>query len=533
MKKYAIVFVLLLAFVLRIYGINWDNGLHLHPDERQLILVANTIHFWDQLNPHFFNYGSLPIYMVKGVSQLGDFLLGTHLATYDNMLYVGRTLSIVFDLGTLFLIYLIARSLFKKESVGLFAALLYAISFFPIQNSHFFVVDVFLTFFVTGSFYFLIQFLRKPSYKTIIWISILSAAGIATKISMLIFLPVIITTLFVGLKGKLVQRFGSVLLFGACTLMAYFIFMPYAYLSFSKFTQDTFLQTQMSKDAYIFPYTLQYVYTFPYIYFLKNIFLWGLGPVISFLSIIGTVFSVNHIYEHRLWKKLSKKVIIFAVFAVFYLLYFILIGRSAVKFMRYMLPLYPCLILLAAYAAETLKKKALWIPPIFIVAAFIWTVSFVHIYSVEHTRITATNWILQHIPAGTPLAVEHWDDRLPLMGSELYPIQELTLYDLPDDQVKMQRIYSVLNQSQYIIVASNRLYVPLQKLSDCSQYIKCYPLTAQYYKDLFSGKLGFKKVAEFSDNPKVPLLPISFSDQSADESFTVYDHPKIMIFEKD
>jgi hypothetical protein len=119
------------------------------------------------------------------------------------------------------------------------------------------------------------------------------------------------------------------------------------------------------------------------------------------------------------------------------------------------------------------------------------------------------------------------------MGSELYPIQELTLYDLPDDQVKMQRIYSVLNQSQYIIVASNRLYVPLQKLSDCSQYIKCYPLTAQYYKDLFSGKLGFKKVAEFSDNPKVPLLPISFSDQSADESFTVYDHPKIMIFEKD
>ena len=32
----------------------------------------------------------------------------------------------------------------------------------------------------------------------------------------------------------------------------------------------------MNSDAYIFPYTLQYVDTTPYIYYLKQIFLWVL-----------------------------------------------------------------------------------------------------------------------------------------------------------------------------------------------------------------------------------------------------------------
>ncbi len=73
--------ILLLAFSLRFYGINWDQGHHLHPDERMIIMVVDRIHLpktaaqWQSvltpespLNPKFFAYGSFPIYLLKGVS---------------------------------------------------------------------------------------------------------------------------------------------------------------------------------------------------------------------------------------------------------------------------------------------------------------------------------------------------------------------------------------------------------------------------------------------------------------------------------
>ncbi|HRN71473.1 MAG TPA: hypothetical protein PLS49_09955, partial [Candidatus Woesebacteria bacterium] len=92
-----------------------------------------------------------------------------------------------------------------------------------------------------------------------------------------------------------------------------------------------------------------------------------------------------------------------------------------------------------------------------------------------------------------------------------------------------------LQRTDYIIIASNRLYTPLQRLKDCKGNTdRCYPKTAEYYQKLFNEKLGFTKVAEFTSYPRIPLGPWTFEiiDDTADESFTVYDHPKIMIFRK-
>jgi hypothetical protein len=57
-------------------------------------------------------------------------------------------------------------------------------------------------------------------------------------------------------------------------------------------------------------------------------------------------------------------------------------------------------------------------------------------------------------------------------------------------------------------------------------------MTARYYKNLFSGKLGFVKMAEFAQYPTIPIINYRIDDFSSDESFTVTDHPKVMIFKK-
>src|SRR3989338_10871497 len=142
MKK--IYLLMLLAFFLRLYGINWDQGFHLHPDERMLIMVADRIQFFSNLNPDFFNYGSLPVYLLKGCAQIFDAVLHTHFQGYDGLLILGRLLSAFFDVVTAYFVYKIAQLLFHNEKVSFLAMFLYSISFFPIQNAHFFVVDVFL-----------------------------------------------------------------------------------------------------------------------------------------------------------------------------------------------------------------------------------------------------------------------------------------------------------------------------------------------------------------------------------------------------
>ena len=535
-----IAIILISAFVLRLYGISWDAGHHLHPDERMLIMVADRINFFKNLNPDFFNYGSLPVYILKGLTQISDFIFKSSFNTYDGMLLFGRSLSISFDLLTVILIYKISQLLFKNKKLSLIASFLYGIAFFPIQNSHFFVVDVFLTMLTSLLCYLLLLFFEsregKNNLANILLISMTFAAMMATKFTAIIFFPIIILTIifkeYKNIKKLFLYLFVSSLISGFC----YFLFMPYAFIDHLRFTSDLASQLRMNSNPYIFPYTLQYVATIPYLYYLKNIFIWGLGPFISIIFLIGLIGLmrliglIGHISKERLFKYKSH-----LLFLGFYLLYFLIVGRSAVKFMRYMLPLYPFFTILAAYGIYRIKKSRFKILSYFIILlAVFWTFMFVNIYSQVHTRNAATNWIIKNIPSQKTLAIEHWDDKLPLVDSEKYQFQELTLYDQPDDNNKWEILNDKIKKSDYIIIASNRLYIPLSKLADCNKFESCYPMTAQYYQKLFSGKLGFKKVVEFTNYPAIQLGHWRFEikDDNADESFTVYDHPKIMIFKK-
>ena len=517
-NKYAIVLGAI-ALTLRLIGINWDSGMHFHPDERMLIMVADRIHFFDQLNPDFFNYGSLPVYILKGISQFLSLIFQTDIANYDKMLYVGRFLSLVNDILVIVLIYKIAHILFEKKYVALLSVFFYVFAFFPIQNTHFFIVDTFLNLFATLLLFLLIKYIKNPTYIKAMLIGTVFAAAITTKITALVFAPILVLALFFATNGKVLHRLLRTVTFGsivALTTIGFsFLFMPFAFLKYSQFFNEITMQLRMNSDPYIFPYTLQYVGTLPYWYYLKNIALWGLGPFIFGFFLLG-------IYEHGIqltFKKLKKSyhdnhklVWSFFLFYLFYIVYFLVIGKSAVKFMRYMLLMYPFFAIIAGYGAYELlasfspsTRKMTMIITFSLV--ILWTLSFVNIYDSKTTRLKASNWIYSYIPTGSTLAVEHWDDRVPVYDIGRYKYEELTLYDRPDDSIKWQTLNQKLSRSDYIIIASNRLYTPLQKLSDCSKFTSCYPKTAAYYEELFAEKRGFRKIAEFTGYPHLPLGP--------------------------
>lgn len=563
-EKFLLLGILFFAAFLRLYGIYWDGGFHLHPDERAIVLAVVELSYPQSLqeflspdspwNTQFFAYGSLPFYLLRIVGDLTGMILGPLYANYDGITLVGRVLSALFDIGTVVVIFLVGRKILTT-AVGLLAAFLYTISVLPIQLSHFYAVDTPLTFFVLLTLYFLIRFYEAPRTLNAVLIGIFFGAALATKISASVLLAgvsaaVVLDFLLILLRQphrpniwlphltKTLKRFLiHAVLIVLVTIVTFAFFNPYAFIDASSFWQQTLEQSSMTKSAFTFPYTLQYVDKTPYLYEVKNMFLWGLGPILATFSFAGIAVTVLMVVKKDKAYPWAQETILLA----FFFAYFLIVGKFAIGFMRYMLPLYPLLCLFAAILLSKLHVSVRSFPkPILSVVYaallllfLIWPLSFMQIYTRPHSRVAASEY-LNTIAPGKTFAVEHWDDSLPLWGQSDYQMLTLPLYD-PDTEEKWRDIRSQLEQTDYIILSSNRLYTPLMKLTDCNNLppYRCYPATAKYYEDLFSSRLGFTKVAEFTSYPTIPLLNIPIPDQSADESFTVYDHPRVLIFKKD
>lgn len=557
-----LILIIFLGTFLRVYNINWDSSYSLHPDERAIIMttlklkppenLSEVFTKESPLNPQFFAYGSLPFYLLMIVSAVAG-LLDPNLTTYGGINLVGRFISSLADILTIIILFLIGKKLFNS-TIALLSAFFYAIAVFPIQTSHFYAVDVLLTFFITLTLYQLLRFYKNPNPKNALLVGLCFGASLATKVSALpliiaIAAALVIDFLLIILKTphkphiwfphipKFLKRLTfDGLIICLTTLTTFLIFEPYALIDFQTFWQQSLQQSQMTHDAFIFPYTLQYVGKIPYLYELKNIYLWGLGPITAALSFIGLVYFAYLALKKTRIDTTYQEIILL----VFFICYFAIVGKFAVGWMRYMLPLYPLLCLFAAVFLANiiipyLKSLKQAFPAIcyllFAILLLVWPFAFMRIYTQPNTRITATEWIHKNIKPASRIAVEHWDDRLPIYQSDKFLITDLPLYDA-DTERKWRMIDNILKNTDYIILASNRLYTPLQKLTDCQNLPpdKCYPLTAEYYKKLFNGNLGFIKVAEFTSYPAIGVFEIR--DDSADESFTVYDHPKVMVFKK-
>lgn len=582
-KKSWLFWVMLSIFTiglgLRVLGIYWDHGFHLHPDERMIVMVSEKLAFpkpfsfkilfspQSPLNPKFFPYGSLPLYLLKFSSWLVALFFGRQWLSYANLPVLGRIISTLFDLGTIWLIFKLAERLFNRKT-GALAAFFYATCVFPIQASHFYAVDVMLNFFIWATIYQLLIFYSKPGLVSAFKVGVFFGLSLATKVSATVLLSAIGTALMADLvllgfkfwrnqNSKWWQKFWLVLkktsqrkwssemvkrlfLFGGLIVVAailtFLAFEPYALIDFATFSRQILEQRQMTADAYVFPYTLQYVGTIPYFYQIKQMVLWGAGIGLGVTSIIAFAWYlrglIKRVFIRGDYDREAQELII----VVFALAYFLVVGCFAVKFMRYLLPLYPFLILISAKFIFSFKKKIFTkiILGLVLVFHLSWTIAFSSIYLRPHPRVEATNWINQNISEGSTLAVEHWDDRLPIFGSEKFEFVDMPMYEPDGSALKWQKVNENLEKADYLILSSNRLFTPLQKLSDCRKFKKCYPKTAEYYQDLFEGRLGFEEMAEFTSYPALGFgsLKWEINDQGADESFTVYDHPRVIIFKK-
>ncbi|HEY5571665.1 MAG TPA: DUF2298 domain-containing protein [Anaerolineales bacterium] len=162
-----LVLILAAGAFLRFRGLFWGEYQYLHPDERFLVMVGSSIspvgslsEYWNtdmsSLNPHnvghgLYVYGTLPMFLTRFAVE---WIYGR--SGLDEMTNVGRGLSAMFDLCSIFLVYLIARRIYDRR-VGLLAAAFSAFAVLQIQQSHFFTMDTFITFFALLTIYFAVR----------------------------------------------------------------------------------------------------------------------------------------------------------------------------------------------------------------------------------------------------------------------------------------------------------------------------------------------------------------------------------------
>ena len=545
-KRYWPAIVLAIGILLRWYAIDWSLPHIFHPDETRLLYAVNDISL-ENLNPKFFAYGSLPIYLLKTAQVSADavskFIGGSG---HVNFFVVGRTLSAFFGSITLIILYMLGTRFFSRR-VGLLGATFLGLTVLHIQLSHFLTVDVMLTCLLVLALYVIARlFDGNHLYRYYFLTGTVLGLALATKISALPLYGVFFVAhvlVLIKLKHRRyayrhpVALWGIFLLALFLSVVVFALCEPYAFLDYREFLRQIKEQSDMVRGMTQPPYVIQYEQTPRYWYQLTQMVQYSMGWPLGILTVFGSLFMFVRMLRgiitrnpQPVTRNPELLLLIFAwVIPVFWI-----VGGFTVKFLRYMLPLIPFLCLLGAVFVDWLLERfPTWKMVIsammigIIGFSVFYSLAFLSIYRHEDPRVQASRWLYEHIEDGSNVLTELWEFAPLAAVDGHYPGEYRTLQlDLygSDTDAKVQTIAQQLSGADAIVLATKRVYGSILRVP------QRYPLTCNFYKLLFDGVLGFRPLPPFTLYPS--LFGITFNDDFADESFSVYDHPKTIVFYK-
>jgi hypothetical protein len=743
-KGLDVVLILLIAVGIyyRFAWVNWNQDAQLHPDEYGLTNTLSVLRMPASLSEYFntrisplspynkynpdgsllqngpdnrMRWGQLPMIIIRAAAE------ATGNTGYSELRLLGRRLSALADALAVGLLYLIGRRLYNHR-IALTGTALSALAVMQIQQSHFMTVDNFGTFFTMLALYAAVRIAGQPpltrptpesAYRLVPaaagWFALFGAASgmaLACKVNLLPLTGMVAVAAFLAIadlklryKSDLSRIFGSTALLlvvsAFIALLAFRITQP---MSFRAPIGDTTLFTLHPNQDWLDsmqvaqmesngigggPPGEQWAARPAILFPLMNMVVWGMGLPLGLTAWLGFGLAAWQVLRGGLRYRAHLIPLVWVGG------YFLFMGTRWVKSIRYFLPIYPLLALLAAFLLWTVWQAAAKHAPnrfsvrrlgaaalfgLVLGGTLIWADAFVSaVYRQPHTRLQATEWIFQNIPApvhleletergrrfqpvsvpdglsippgeaftltftaresgslravtlprlfnpadepaqmtlslyreansldllaetglavppagsavrgktvqaGLPggelragqvytltlrndsaqplkiyrltLANESWDEGLPVPRATYDPFgdfyrgvtMEVRWYD---DENKRQMFYERLAEVDYIILPSQRGIWSVARLQ------LTYPMTIEYYRALFDGRLGFDLAAHFqapwrignlyiSDvggqvrwgaPPRLPLFNFNFF--AAEEAFSVYDHPPVWIFVK-
>lgn len=419
------------------------------------------------LNPYnrgygFFVYGNLPMTITRVLMEtVGKEDIGSSK-------FFARQMSALADLLTIFLLYLIVSRLYGQK-IGLLASLFSTLAVMQIQQSHFFTSDLFVNLFMFLTLLFAVgivewkkykdaddlpeelsaedatetpnekaepiavnaplpvQILKDPLFYLAVGFGISLGMGMASKINaaaMALLLPFafFVRWLMYDRKKKLGTEYWSQVLVllivgGIATILSFRVFQPYAFDGIglnAQWVKNISEQRAQASGTADLPWNLQWIRR-THLYSFENLTIWGLGLPLGILAWAGFLWM-----GWRILKGEHKHLLLWGWTAFYF-------AWQSMQFnptMRYQLPIYPLLAMMAAWVLfelagtnisiekrSTLRKvSATALGLLVLTLTAVWAFAFQSIYLRAEPRIAASLWMFENAPSGINVLIQTKDD---------------------------------------------------------------------------------------------------------------------------
>lgn len=542
-----IILLTLVGAFLHFFNLNWGTPWYFHPDERNIATAVSQLHFSDQMNPHFFAYGSLPIYMIFFTGLLAHFFSHLQLAAFtsdirfEEAIIISRAYSALFATALIPILFIIGKRL-KNTQTGLLAAAFATLSVGLTQFAHFGTFELWLTFFSVCFLWTNLNLLNRGKIADLIATAVILGILISVKVSSLVLLPLPLFVFLLREKDRISKHlkarkrlfqlgtvFFQFILLCLVSVMVYFATNPFVLMDQTDFTASMTYESGVGLGTLPVFYTGGFYDTVPFIYQFLHVYPFLLNPLVTLLFIICFVSLLIKTFQ----TKNSSFIILYSLFSILFISQAILF----VKWTRYMIPTLPFIYLILALALMELANSKLFkqnvISKIFLTITILTCTIFSFAYLKTafinpDTRLAALQFAKENISQNATILSEPYDLGMFPMQTVLPRINTFNFYDLATISIDAteENLRQQIANADYIIVPSQRILQP--RILNAERF----PQGHTYYENLFHGKLGFQKIYETPCDIfcKITYLgdPIYWWEQTVN----VFDRPPVFIFKK-
>jgi 4-amino-4-deoxy-L-arabinose transferase-like glycosyltransferase len=436
---------------------------------------------------------------------------------------------------------------------GVLAAMLLAFAVMHLRDSHFFTVDISLTFFSVLSLYCLVRVAQGGRLAATLAGGVAFGLAVLSKYTAIFLAPLIALAHLLSPRaprriaplGAWLGPIGRTAAAGAAGVATFLLLDPLVIQFYDKFRQDLREQVTGPLLGSVKPIFFAHFADIgsPQLYWFTNLLWWGLGPAFEIAALAAVVW---------LFIRRDRVSLLLASFPV---VFFLVAGRSVAPFLRYAVPLAPMLSVALGVAGVQWLQRPRWRRPaiaalaLVLATTIVWAAAYMNVYATQDVRLTASRWLTQNVPRNSKILVEPHHN-IPPTGSYLtsqtfygdyvlwgrgdmredyYTLFSLDTYrylynGAPNDDERRAYIAARLALADWILIDDT--YVQWYAALPESEHA----VMKQHYRDLFSGRLGFELVKTFEVYPSLFGWPIK--DDGAELTFRLFDHPRIYVFRR-
>ncbi|WP_198571749.1 glycosyltransferase family 39 protein [Pelagovum pacificum] len=491
--------------LLRLIGIGWDGWLGLHPDEWNLVQAALRLDWPNRLLPDFFAYNGLAVTLPR--------LLGAAIALgppeAHHVYLAARLISALAGGAAIFVAARVALQLAGSRAALLTAGLI-AVSEPLIRWSHFGTTESALTLAVLLLWLLAIHAVRAPSrLRDVILPALVTGLALGLKTSAAAFLVLPVSALLLNRARPLRLALPDAVLLVLLAVALMLATSPGMLLDWTTFRAVMAYEGGIVAGTVPVFYTRQFDGSTPLLFELRQ--LWGImdgAPLL--LAPVGMVLALRS----KRWKAALPAL-------GFVLLYGIIVTGWEARFVRYLAPVIPILLVFAGLAADRLLRLpsvtgrvaliiALGVP---VASGLSTALGFL----AQDPRIAAGRWVTDHAQPGDMVMFEPAEPGVVAFAnveSAVLPLEAGLSGDAPP-------LAEAVAEADILPILSRRHWSVLPRYPGT-------PLACAYYTGLTDGSFGFRPVATF--RREAPLAGLFFPGLAAEETRVVFDRPHVVIF---